>query len=467
MGHSKKTYKLKKKNDLSHSKKNFQDSIQANIKTNSNKKTLSINIGIDFGTSYTKVCFSYIKDFSFVKFFDSNYKKSILFYDNNKKELLYSKPENSNNLEEIKYFKYSMIDDSLPKSMDLQALNLQIKPEILCSVFFLACLINESKASAENYFSKSFSGDINYEWNITMGVPIDNYEDDRLKKSLYDKILNIAYRLSNYISSYNISINSLLKCYEDNINMIIPKVAESNINTLPELYAESLAFLQDRNVSAGVYVLVDIGGGTVDMAVMYKEDAENYSIVSERINPLGIEIICNSVVRAKDFIDNVKKELKGESALSSSSYIYKEKEKELKEQFKQAFATIVVEARNKAEKALLKQNGKLPIIICGGGVSHKWYKDGILNTKEQLRPTLGNIDIKLEIWPVQKLLPESKIVDINHRLLIAYALAQRIEDIPHLAGFPWHFNKNNAIPAEDRDDLNSKLLTIQNEKYPK
>ena len=420
-------------------------------------KTISINIGIDFGTSYSKVCFAERKEFHFVHFDKSEYKPSVVYFDYKNNVLYYEKPNNTGFFEEIKYFKYSMIDDTLPKSENLANLCLNTKPEILCCLFFLTCLIKESKEYAYNYFL-NILGDIKIDWSITMGVPIDNYENKN--RQLYDRLLNIAYKLSDQLTNFTISVNILQNYYLENENIQIPKFQDSPINTLPELYAESLAFLQNRNVMNGVYVLVDIGGGTVDLAIMYKESSNRYSMVSKSIKPLGIEIIANNIVLNKKFIDHVITYLQTHRSLFNLAYVSGEKEDEYKKMFKMAYAELIADDLKKngawkegIEKALHERNRVLEIFLCGGGANSRWYRDGIEQKNWDLRCLLVN-DLNLKILPVEKLLPDDdKNHYLNHRLLIAYILSKPIETIPPLSGFPWDFQRINHVHTnEDSHD---------------
>ena len=105
------------------------------------------------------------------------------------------------------------------------------------------------------------------------------------------------------------------------------------------------------------------------------------------------------------------------------------------------------DVRSNAEHILYQNNRTLPVIICGGGANHKWYEDRILQTREQLKRIISDErGLKLNIEPVNKLLPGSII---NHRLLIAYILAQPVENIPSLAGYPWHFQEINPTSVTE------------------
>jgi hypothetical protein len=398
------------------------------------KKPISVTIGIDFGTSFTKVCFSEGKSFDFVLFNGSEYKPSIIYYDHGNNRLYSARPSNIDT-EEILYFKYSIIEESLPKGKMLSKAYTTTKPEILCGVFYLASLINESKKYIQNHFSNIMKH-INIEWSITMGVPIDNYESDH--KNLYDKILHIANSLSNDIGEYSVGLSYIDTYYREHETISIPKYGTSPINTLPELYAELLAFLQNRNVLNSVYALMDVGGGTVDLAVMFKEEKEIYSIVAKSIKPFGIEIVSNNMINNARDIEQIRKALKNKYKLSAALDINIDKEHEYKEKLRIAFAELVIEVKKKNTRSYLERNnGILQVIICGGGADHKWYEDIVNQNRTYLRPILPGRGLELKIIPTEKLLPES--LHINHRLLISYILSQPIEYIPQVDGFPWHF----------------------------
>jgi hypothetical protein len=421
----------------------------------SKSKTIFVTIGIDFGTSFTKVCFSEGKSFHFVLFNGSEYKPSIIYYDHGNNRLYFARHSNIDT-EEILYFKYSIIEESPPKGGRLSKSGASIKPEILCGVFYLACLINESKKYIINHFFNIMKN-INIEWSITMGVPIDNYESNN--KNLYDKILHIANSLSNDFEKYSVDLPYIDTYYKEHEAMKIPKYGESQINTLPELYAESLAFLQNRNVANGVYALMDVGGGTVDLAVMLKENQNEFSIISKAIRPLGIEIVANGISARPKYVHKIKHDLKTNKQLSNLQYISIQKERAYKEELRRCFAELVMDLKDKNE-AIRKQNGKLPVLICGGGANHKWYEDGVLQNRENLKRILVE-ELKLEILPVERLLPSN--ISVNHRLLIAQSLSQPIEYIPELYGFPWHFLPTN--PTNPNNNTRKDLNDIAKEKY--
>jgi hypothetical protein len=434
----------------------------------SKETTKSINIGIDFGTCYSKVCFEdETKVKNYVKLCKNEsipeYKHSKIYYDYVKNIFYYQKPEITSSIETIKYFKYLMIDKSLPQSKHITTSNPKSKPEELCSVFFIACLINQSKKFIEDHYKKL--GVFIFEWNITMGVPIDNYSNEF--KSLYDMILQIAIKISKNISKYSIQLNKIDNFYQENKYITIPKYKDSPNNTLSELYAESIAFLEDKNVSEGLYAIIDIGGATVDMAVISKTPDEfnrnkfRYGIIAKSIEPLGIEILIQKISKNDNMHGDVKKLLKENSFENTDIEYCKTEELKLSRKMKEAFAKLVIDSKNKFRNTLVNQNGKMKVILCGGGVQYKWYKSCISSIRAQLKNILADIPtgFRLEFVSVRKF--QRHYNNINHRLIISSGLAQDIQRIPDLDGFPWDYPD---IHPKIKDDDSENIMI---ERYDK
>jgi hypothetical protein len=354
-----------------------------------------------------------------------------------------------------------MISDELPLSQTVPSESLKTKSEILFSVFFVACLIKQSKEYINEFYEKKgFS--IGYEdCALTMGVPIDNYQEENRK--IYDKVLFTAEELSKRLIDYSYNLADLDKYYQRWETEPLPPTFP--INTLPELYAEALAFLQDRNVPTGIYCLIDIGGGTVDYAVFLKtrqDENDKYSIVSKSIRPIGIEIVVNGIAKS-DKLQICREYLKNFNPIGLE--LNGERESEFKRDLQESFSTIAVEVKekNEARDILLGQKGVLSIIICGGGADHKWYENHILDCESRLRNALASDPYKLETRATEVLIPGAE--SINHRLLIARQLAQRYDDIPPLDGFPWDFEQKVIPTLNVRPNSYETGRDIQIDKY--
>ena len=103
------------------------------------KQSISnIFIGIDFGTSYTKVSYSYAPtdnpQIHTLKWNNDFFKPTVLFIKDG--SLFFDKPDGES--KEVKYFKYSMLEESLRNNRPYGTKN---NFEEMCCVYFLAQLI--------------------------------------------------------------------------------------------------------------------------------------------------------------------------------------------------------------------------------------------------------------------------------------------------------------------------------------
>ena len=256
----------------------------------------NIYLGIDFGTSFTKV--AYQKDEnnrSVISFGDSYFKNSILFYNTKSCNLSFFKPDDMDNVETIRFFKATMLDKNKSfKMLKKQHLSLPENPSLeknfslLCSAFFLANIIKYCTMLLREKFEYN-------ELSICLGVPL--LETDK-NLTTYNKALHLAVELSNRQESISqIDLRRLYELAEDswahfNNNDYTDDIAQNC--TMPEIFAETLYLLRQKNYGPGYYLIVDIGGGTADFAFIHKDNSLGKTIrfycPCAMVKPLGNEI---------------------------------------------------------------------------------------------------------------------------------------------------------------------------------
>lgn len=404
---------------------------------------LSVNIGIDFGTSYTKAAFrdNYNRG-GFVHFGEAGYyMPSILYYSQGRVSM---ERIDSSDVEE-RYFKYTVIHDDLPVYCDKAKARIKAPPQVLFCVYYLANIINIVKDYALKECAPHTSPN-EVEWVITLGVPIDNYDYDGANKSIYDRILMAADELSRALA-VNGQKPMMLRDVEAVWNKHSDSLAFNDIgplNTLAELYAESLVFILDRNTPVGLYALVDVGGGTVDMAVIMKnrETREDGTVVyvndilSHCIEPLGIESVVQKIARGE--LDDTKRQQYRQDLMLDTRdvEINRKAEKLCGSELSTAFAACVNQAIDAPESRLPREDnrGVLPVIICGGGADYMWYSKRVI---DDCRERLGGRNVHMAQQDAKTLLGLDG--NVQQRLIIAQQLSLRIEDIPEVKGYPWYF----------------------------
>lgn len=404
--------------------------VQSRVRQESEKVVI---VGIDFGTSFTKVCFNQGGNIKQPLKFNVDGKQSYflpteLYYDPTSNKVFFNKVQDG---EVLRYFKYSMIKSGLLTSKSLAKNNPDKNPkaEFLCSIYYLASLIKEIKRQIADILGVS---KIRYSFN--MGCPIDNWRDKN--KDSYDIVLKLGYKLSEERFEDGMALEKLYAFYAENKDVTFP-----NLQTVPELYAEALWFIEKPSTGEGFYTILDIGGGTVDFATIYvsrTSDGEKQTkIYSQKVLPLGVEILLQFMY--PDRYETHRAECI-EKLRNTSVNIDYEKSKydidrklEKAQEFRVVFSEKIVEVKKKNSKFMYKQynngKGELPYYSFGGGADFQWYHSIIKFHNSAFEAA--------HIPPLEK--QPVILNDIpNNRLIIAEQLTR--SSIPEIDGFPWHFD---------------------------
>lgn len=383
----------------------------------------NVYIGLDFGTTYTKMSFKVArngvqdldqgskiysispKDCNEFLFFNSNYYPSTLWYNPNNGSLQFLPEEG---LVEVKYFKYTIISREL--RTDIGGESLENDASRLCAAFYLASLIKRIKVFVcESKETKNFS---ELAWHINMGVPLNQFRSGL--DSAYDEVLQIAWELHEKVSN-QITVQELDKLYSQFKKSVKTKWND-NLHTIPELYAEILLFLRASQTPNGLYTVVDIGGGTVDIAVFLKR-IENgipkIRCISQIVSPIG-----NEILKKDGKAENIKKEM-------NKTY---------------GTALMTAYKNHKTELQTLKNNGKKhQIFFLGGARDVKLYPTCITFMAE-IHQNAVNIPC-MEKRDILKFLDQQakklRLNVQNNRLVISQMLTIPFSMIPQLDGVSW------------------------------
>ena len=457
--------------------------VQRNVNSASARRIQksSVYIGLDFGTTFTKAAYEIApsnvhKKFS-IKFGAGDspsdyYLPSVLYFDPNTSELHIF--NSTGDLEEIQYFKYNMISNALQKNRVINdpGVITRTSKEQLCCVFFLSYVISLIRNAVNSSFSQTVIND-NTSWYINMGVPLEAHKEDE-RAFLYKKVLEIAYLFEReYHGRTEINIHELDDFFEKHKNESNP-----SMNILPEIYAEVLLYQQYLNTPAGFYTVVDIGGGTEDIATFLKTTDEfgetveclaqnvigyGYNSVSEKIVK---SINKTSVQRAKSFL-NKKIDFNDDTNLRES--VPKELDCELlldaRRQCRTLFGACVQRAR-KTREDILKQtvSARLPmhVFVMGGARDVVFYRSSIEHMKKAQEaagiPFFKDADVFDYVGRNTRL-----EIRNDQRLVISQMLAQPYEMIPEIDKMPWDLKERDVTSKGMTWD---ELQERQNELYP-
>ncbi|HBB34319.1 MAG TPA: hypothetical protein DDZ80_23035 [Cyanobacteria bacterium UBA8803] len=407
------------------------------------EELLYINLGIDFGTSFTKVCFRDI---------GRNYSEVVTFADRsaNLEEALL--PTKIGVLEDgtllagltaaewaaleqplktsINYIKMRLADLDIPQQSDrwrldrLPELDRPETVENLCA-YYLSCAI----ARAQSWIRQNKPDLVKnqtIEWSANVGVPVEYCDSAAIAR--FQKVLSLAWLLRNEPQIELFTLETLDKCLSE----LRSHLADNPIDchAIPEISAEVWSCLNSREFDDGFYVFFDVGCGTLDGVSFryWRHDGEpKVDFYSGLVKPLGVSAISQSLAAELNLPEGRVKRLIFNSKNSRSNQF---NATQSRRQIQQLVGKVVVEGRENhgnhrpVFKDLAVQPG-LSVFIGGGGGLTSFYKKAILDTHVNFQHR--NVGIPAYI---QKNIPTPKDLSLNglnpvefHRFAVAYGLS--------------------------------------------
>ena len=265
-----------------------------------------IQIGLDFGTAYTKcICRDIMTNKAWVHHYSRSIDKERPFLIPSlvivKKNKIYH-PEDTENhypLNGLYHLKNALV---LTANGDLEgpqidpyqnAVKLKNKNQlptfiVTCAVYYLAGVISDIKKQIKSRF-KGF-GDLPEDYMaINMAIPVDEAQNLRVSR-LFNQVICEAWSLSDELVGETYielpELISLRKEYRSNGNNTL----NSACFIYPEVSANVQGFIRSRVSSPGVYLFSDTGGGTVDQSVFIfsrNDNTEQLFYLAGQVLPFG------------------------------------------------------------------------------------------------------------------------------------------------------------------------------------
>jgi len=137
------------------------------------------------------------------------------------------------------------------------------------------------------------------EWFVNVGLPTDSYHDEKLT-SAYRAVVRTAWLLSvlpedvtlpqalDLLTKNDTHPGRLREEFADNL------LPDDRINAFPEFSAQLAGYVRSPRRRDGLHVTVDIGGGTLDVTVfnVHESNGEDiYPIFARQVRPLGVRYL--------------------------------------------------------------------------------------------------------------------------------------------------------------------------------
>ena len=250
-------------------------------------RPIQLVIGLDFGTSFSKVVIGEERVRYAVSFKQAENSQSSLFVPS----ALCVLPDNTCQLDTDS--KKGTIHDNLKLPLINRDFSFDIRVR---ATAFIALLLKYSRSWLEQSHGSTYV-DRKIEWLVNVGLPTDSFDDEELK-SVYLSIIRDAWYLSELADEISMCL------VEDFVrqggvrstsSQRLPThlgLPEDRFHAFPEFLAHLAGYVGTPRRREGLHTTIDIGGGTLDFAVFnvvtHKNDSDTISIFARLVEPLGV-----------------------------------------------------------------------------------------------------------------------------------------------------------------------------------
>jgi hypothetical protein len=410
---------------------------------------LYLNLGIDFGTSFTKVCFRDIA---------RNYSELVTFTDGTtqlEEALLPTKigilpngtliagltatewqAYESQVETTVELIKMRLANLDLPQEVNgwrleqLPALDQPEMVENLCA-YYLSRVINRTQ-----HWIRCHKSDLlinqRIVWSANVGVPVAYCDSPALAR--FEKVLSLAWLLSNEPQTEWFTLENLAT-QMDELRSRLNSTSAIDCFAIPEIAAEAWSFFNSREADDGFYVFLDIGDGTLDGTAFYyyREDGEpNVNFYTAKVEPLGVTALSRllaaelnqSASTVKATLQNAQSDLMATIHSSRS-----------RRQIQQLVAAVIWNAKqehfkhfpNGLRPGAVKSDfrDQLKVFLGGGGSKMAFYSQTITATHAEFKQQNAGIPpYALKLLPVPKDLTMNQVSEGEfHRFAVGYGLS--------------------------------------------
>jgi hypothetical protein len=422
--------------------------------------TLEINLGIDFGTGFTKVCFrdlasdrSEIVTFTETDEADLEQallctKVAILKDDTLLTGLTATEwAESKQPIQKtIEFIKMRLAHLDLPEKAEWR---LDQVPELddpetvenICA-YFLSTVITRAQEWIQQNRADLFVNQTT-RWSLNTGVPVEYCDSPALAR--FQRVLSLAWLLANTPSSQqSLTINSLnqLSTY---LRQWMQHSHDEPLDcfTTPEISAAVWSFLNSGQAEEKFYIVFDIGDGTADGVSFrhWREDGEpQIDFYSGYVQPLGVTAFSQQVAKELNTSTKTIKhiiwgwQLDAHSDHDNQNTV---KNSNVRKRLQKLVGEVVMQGtqKHKAHRPIVNKDdlgSQLEVFMGGGGSHSPFFYETIGSTHKDFRQDMAGIP-SYQVRPIP--VPKNTLMNgINskefHRFSVAHGLCMPELHIP-------------------------------------
>lgn len=332
-------------------------------------------IGLDFGTAFTKVVIG-----------EQRVKRAVPFNDyvSNGNPYLLPSTLSVNKNDGTCKLGFPGMDASPIEDLKIELIERNFNKEVKtrCAAF-LSLVLRHARDWVLRAHEKMYR---NREivWYVNTGVPTANYENEELT-IVYKEIVRAAW-MASFLPEEAVSLARVRDCFDNADGQSLP---DDRINVFPEFAVQLMSYIESPQRQEGLlHVLVDIGAGTLDLAVfnVHRSPDEEYEfpVFTKSVQPLGTQFLIRNRLENHSELgwkpspyESVPSATEFEERLSLSS---SDELKEIDAPFEEKIADLIREKLQHTEDKRVRRGDKMwdkngaPTFLCGGGARVDFYK---------------------------------------------------------------------------------------------
>ncbi len=248
-------------------------------------------------------------------------------------------------------------------------------------------------------------------WSVNLGVPSPCIEDNE-ENGRFRRVGKAAWMLSALAEEH---ITLRRACVElehvDDPEYWENDTIACDFDIIPEIAGGAVGYALSNLRREGLHVMVDIGASTVDVCSFIlhaREGNDRYSLLTADVQILGtIRLHHERIVALKRAYERQADDLRDrhdplvplaediEPYLISREQLIPaltQAEAQLKEQFQKMLRRVIWEARvrRNPDDSVWRQNGRLPILLIGGGSKLQFFRSAVEELDAWLRSNTSN-----------------------------------------------------------------------------
>lgn len=404
---------------------------------------IHINLGIDFGTSFTKVCYRDLDaEESIVANIgkDSSVLSSVIAVDSDGRLHMDDDLDGAEHVCRVEYLKMRLADvsfDSRPPLIDGFDLGSQLGLRAL-SAWFLASVVRKSQTWIRNNDVERLRNRVPV-WSANIGIPVEQIDSEL--RPIFSEVIRVAWLWTNSDSHPPAKVTRLRDAYCETCDGF-NEGGDTNPDTIdchavPEIKAAIYPFAMSRDAAPGVYAHFDVGGGSLDgVSFKFQGSAKKIICFAGKVGKLGIAVASERLGLASDAFENP---LSFDDRIECLAHDDLKEAEKLKREINKLVGPVVADARKKTrevfnqqasdprpsvQKHLIHPDDKLRMFLGGGGSLSKWYRRSIEATHERNKQQNAGIPP----YDLQLLTPPADLRGVPHgeepfRHAISYGLS--------------------------------------------